>query len=152
MSTWHLTCELVYISYRYSTVLCFHENCLLAVIISPVWDVTTFLCFCGAIGGSTLITLAVPCFGGATKLTQHLRGCGSPVYWLHCALQPLVWKRFLRPTLFGRINLHAVGWLLSFFHAFGWRNISGLLGNPFCGLQYFTGLSCFISWRSLQLW
>jgi hypothetical protein len=37
-SPWHLTRGLVTVSYRYSTELCFHENCQLVVIISCIWD------------------------------------------------------------------------------------------------------------------
>jgi hypothetical protein len=32
----------------------FMKNGLLVVVISRVWDVVFILCFCGAIGGSTL--------------------------------------------------------------------------------------------------
>jgi hypothetical protein len=49
----------------------FMKNCLLVVIISHVWDVVIILCFCGASGGSTLLTLAFPCINGATMVTQH---------------------------------------------------------------------------------
>jgi hypothetical protein len=91
MSTWYLTCGLVNVLYRYLTALYFHENCLLVVMISCIQDVTILLCFCGVIGGSTLITLANPCINGATEVTQHhLRGYGHPNFWLHCALKPLV--------------------------------------------------------------
>ena len=58
-SPWHLTCRLVTVSYRYSTALCFHENCQLVVIISAS-GMTVLLCFCGASGGSTLFTLGNP--------------------------------------------------------------------------------------------
>jgi hypothetical protein len=43
---------------------CFYEYCLSIVIISHVWDVTVILCFCGAIGDSTLFTLAIPWING----------------------------------------------------------------------------------------
>ena len=91
MIPWHFTHGLVNVSYRYLTALCIHENCLLVVIISHIWDVTIFLCFCGAICGLTIITLVIPCINGATKVTQHhLHGYGCPIFWLRCALQPLV--------------------------------------------------------------
>jgi hypothetical protein len=90
MSIWHLTHGLVNVFNRYSTALCIHENYLLDVIISCIWDVTILLCFYRAIGGSTLITLGNSCLNGATKVTQHLHGYGHPVFWLRCALQPLV--------------------------------------------------------------
>jgi hypothetical protein len=43
------------------------KNCLLVVIISRIWDVVFILCFCGASGGSTLLTLAFPSINGVTK-------------------------------------------------------------------------------------
>ncbi len=80
--------------------LCFHEKCSLVVIISHAWDVTIILCSCGAIGGSTLFTLAIPCIYGATKVTQHHQlGYGHPNFWLRCAFQPLLCKLYLRPKL-----------------------------------------------------
>jgi hypothetical protein len=55
------------------------KNCLSVVIISRVWDVVIILCFHGASGGSTLLTLAFPCINGAMEVTQnHLRGYGHP--------------------------------------------------------------------------
>jgi hypothetical protein len=78
----------------------FMKNCLLVVTISHVWDVIIFLCFCGASGGATLLTLAFPCINGVTKVTQHhLCGYGHPNFWLHCVLQPLVCRLYLRPKL-----------------------------------------------------
>ncbi len=63
----------------YKTVFCFHEKLPFGGIISCVWDVVFILCFCGASGGSTLLTLAFPGINGATKATQHhLRGYGHP--------------------------------------------------------------------------
>jgi hypothetical protein len=47
------------------------KNCLSVVIISCFWDVVFILCFCGASGGSTLLTLAFPSINGVTKATQH---------------------------------------------------------------------------------
>jgi hypothetical protein len=75
----------------YLNVFCFHEKCLLVNIISLVWDVVFILCFCGASGGSTLLTLAFPCINGFTKVTQHhLHGYGHPNF-VSCAvhLNPL---------------------------------------------------------------
>ncbi len=71
------------------------------VIISCVWDVVFILCFCGASGGSTLLTFAFPCINGVTEVTQHhLRGYGHPnLFWLRCALKPLVCRLYLRPKL-----------------------------------------------------
>jgi hypothetical protein len=72
---------------EYLTAFAFMKNCLLVVIVSIVWDVVFILCFRGASGGSTLLTLAFPCINGVTKVTQHhMRGYGHPNFWLHCAL------------------------------------------------------------------
>jgi hypothetical protein len=86
---------------RYLTVFfAFMKNCLLVVIISRVWGVIIILCFRGAIGGSTLLTLAFPCINGVTEVTQHhLHGYGHPNFWLRCVLQPLVCRLYLRPKL-----------------------------------------------------
>jgi hypothetical protein len=62
----------------------------MVVIISCVWDVVFILCFHGASGGSTLLTLACPCNNGVTTVTQHLHGYGHPNFWLRCALQPFL--------------------------------------------------------------
>ncbi len=42
-----------------------------------------------------------------------------------------------------RINLPAVGWLLSFFYSFGWRIVSDLIEHLFCGL-YTILLGCYV--------
>jgi hypothetical protein len=81
----------------------------MVVIISRVWDATVFLCFGGVIGCSTLFTLGNPCINEATKMTQHLRGYGCPVFWLRCVLQPFVIKTLPQANALVRINLHAVG-------------------------------------------
>jgi hypothetical protein len=64
------------------------KNCLLVVIISRIWDVVFILCFCGASGGSTQLTLAFPCIDGVTEVTQHhMRGYGHPNFLVAlCAL------------------------------------------------------------------
>jgi hypothetical protein len=85
------------------------KNCLSVVIISRVWDVVFILCFHGASGGSTLLTLAFPSINGVTKATQHhLHGYGHPNFsgWAvcfnpcyvdiisglsFCENQPLIW-------------------------------------------------------------
>jgi hypothetical protein len=55
------------------------KNCLLVVIISHIWDVVFILCFRGASGGSTILTLAFPSINGVTEATQHhLHGYGHP--------------------------------------------------------------------------
>jgi hypothetical protein len=58
------------------------KNCFLVVIISHVWDVVFILCFRGASGGSTLLTLAFIIINGVTKATQHhLHGYGHPKFY-----------------------------------------------------------------------
>ena len=79
------------------------------------------------------IDMGVPSFGCAV--------CFNPWY------KNLSWAYALM-----RINLHAVGWLSSFFHSFELRIASGLTGNPFCCLQYSAGLLYVVSWPNLQLW
>ncbi len=65
----------------YLTAFCFHEKCLLVVIISCIWDVVFILCFCGASGGSTLLKLAYSCIIGVTVVTQHhMRGYDHPIF------------------------------------------------------------------------
>jgi hypothetical protein len=55
------------------------KNCLSMVIISCIWDVVLIICFCGASGGSTLLTLAFPCINRVTEVTQHhMHGYGHP--------------------------------------------------------------------------
>jgi hypothetical protein len=76
------------------------KNFLLVVIISCVLAVVIIRCFCGAGGRSTLLTVAFSCINGATKVTQHhLHGYGHPIFWLRCALQPLLCSLYLRPKL-----------------------------------------------------
>jgi hypothetical protein len=64
------------------------KNCLLVVIISCVWDVVFILCFCGASGGSALLTLAFPSINGVTEAIQHhLHEYGHPNFLVAlCAL------------------------------------------------------------------
>jgi hypothetical protein len=65
----------------YLTAFSFMKNCLLVDIISRIWDVVFILCFCGASGGSTLLTLVFPSINGVTKATQHhLHGYGHPKF------------------------------------------------------------------------
>jgi hypothetical protein len=85
-----LTCGLVNISYRYSTALCFHEHCQLVVIISCVWAVTILLCFCGAIGGSTLFTLRNPCIMELPRCLIICVDMGVPFFGCTVHVNPLV--------------------------------------------------------------
>ncbi len=67
------------------------KNYLSVVIISRLWDVVFILCFCGASGGSTLLTLAFPCINVVTEVTQHhLRGYGHPNFCC-CAVRFNPW-------------------------------------------------------------
>ncbi len=43
---WHVGCSMYHIYIQ--LCFCFHEYCLLVIIISPIWDVTIILCFHGA--------------------------------------------------------------------------------------------------------
>jgi hypothetical protein len=81
--------------------------------------VTVFLSFCGAIGGSTLITLVIPCINGATEVAQYLHGYGHPVFLVVLYTSTLGIKTLAQAYTLVRINLHAVGQLLSFFNTFG---------------------------------
>ncbi len=41
---------------------------------------------------------------GATKVSQHLRGYGHPIFWLRCALQPFGIKTLSQAYALVRIN------------------------------------------------
>jgi hypothetical protein len=68
----------------------FMKNCLMVVIISCVWDVVFILCFCGASGGSTLLTLAFPCNNGVTKAT-HVICMDMVIPFFGCAVRFNPW-------------------------------------------------------------
>ena len=80
------------------------------VIISCIWDVVLIVCFCGASGGSTLLTLAFPCINGVTKVTQHhMRGYGHPNFF-GCTVRFNPWcVDFISGLGSVRINLALVG-------------------------------------------
>jgi hypothetical protein len=81
------------------------------IIISRVWDVTVILCFCEAIGGSTLITLTIPCINGATKVTQHhLHGYGQPTFG--CAVRFNPWYKHFISGLSSCDNQPPCSWLI----------------------------------------
>jgi hypothetical protein len=90
-SPWHLTCRLVTVSYRYSTALCFYENCQLVIIISRVWDNHSHL-FMHSQWWLNTIHIGESLHNGDNKVSHHLRGYGHPSFWLHCVLQPFVIK------------------------------------------------------------
>ncbi len=93
----------------YLTAFAFMKNCLSVVIISCIWDEVFILCFRGASGGSTLLTLAFPNINGVTEATHHhLHGYGHPNFsgcavcfnpcyvdfisgLSFCENQPLIW-------------------------------------------------------------
>ena len=64
------------------------KNYLSVVIISRLWDVVFILCFRGASGGLTLLTLAFSCINGVAEVTQHhMHGYGHPIFLVAlCAL------------------------------------------------------------------
>ncbi len=96
----------------YLTAYCFHENCLSLVIISRVWDVVFILCFRGASGGSTLLTLAFPSINGVTKATQHhLHGYGHPNF-SGCAARFNFWYVDFISGLSFCENQPFFGWLI----------------------------------------
>jgi hypothetical protein len=97
-SPWHLSRGLVTVSYRYLTVLCFHENCQLVVIISRVWDDRSPL-FLQSQWWLNTIHIGESLHNGDTKVSYHLRGYGHPNFLLRCVLQPFGIKLYLRPTL-----------------------------------------------------
>jgi hypothetical protein len=73
---------------------CFHEYCLLAVIISCIWDVTIILLVFWSQWWLINIHIGKSLINGATEVTQHhLCGYGHPAFWLHCAFQPLLCSR-----------------------------------------------------------
>ncbi len=85
-------------------------------------------------------------------MSHHLRGYGHPILWLRYVLQPFGIKTLSQAYALVRINPCEVGWLLSFFHAIGWRNISDLFGNPFLWPTVFRWAVRVISHPSCQLW
>ncbi len=100
---------------------------------------TVLLCFCGASGGSTLFTLGNPYIMEIPRCLIVCMDMGIPVFWLRCALQPFVIKLYLRPTLLWESTPMRLAdcWASS---VFGWRNISGLIGNLFCVAYSIAGL------------
>jgi hypothetical protein len=88
------------------------KNCLLVVIISCVWDVVFILCFRGASGGSTLLTLAFPSINGVTEATQHhLHGYGHPNF-SGCAVRFNFWYVDFISGLSSCENQPCFGWLI----------------------------------------
>ncbi len=102
-SPWHLTCKLVTVSYRYSTALCFHENCQLRVIISRIWE-DCFPLFLQSQWWLNTIQIGESLHNGATKVSHHLCGYGHPVLLLCCALQPFGIKTLSQAYALVRIN------------------------------------------------
>jgi hypothetical protein len=107
-SPWHLMHGLVAVSYRYSTALCFPENCQLVVIISHVWDDRSPLFLRSQLWLNT-IHIGESLHDGATEVSHHLHGFGHPVLWLRCALQPFGIKTLSQAYTLVRINPREVG-------------------------------------------
>ncbi len=109
-STWHLTHGLVNVFYRYLTALSFHENCQLVVFISCIWDVTIFLCFCGASGGSMLFTLGNPYI---MELPRWLNICANMrIPTFGCAARFNPWYKNLISGLRSFENQLPCSWLI----------------------------------------
>jgi hypothetical protein len=88
------------------------KNFLSVVIISCIWDVVFILCFCGASGGSTLLTLAFPCINGVTEVTQHhLCGYGHLISF-GCAVRFNPWYVDFISSLSSCENQPCFGWLI----------------------------------------
>jgi hypothetical protein len=70
------------------------------------------MCFCGASGGSTLLTLAFPCINGVTKVIQHhMRGYGHPNFFC-CAVRFNPWYVDFISGLSSCENQPCFGWLI----------------------------------------
>jgi hypothetical protein len=110
MSPWHMTCRLVNVSYRYLTELCFHKNCQLVVIITHVWDVTILLCFCGAVGGSTLFKLGNPCMMELLRCLNICVDMGVPSFGCAVRFNPC-YKNFIS-DLRSCENYPSYSWLI----------------------------------------
>ncbi len=151
MSPCHLTRGLVNVSYRYLTALCFHKNCQLVVIISRVWDVTILLCFCRAVGGSTLFTLRSCCIMELLRCFNICMDMGVPSSGCTVCFNP--WYNNFISGLPSCENQPPYSLLIVQLLPHLWvKYYKWFLGNPFCGLQYFAGLFCVVSWPRLQLW
>ncbi len=121
----------------------FMKNCLLVVVISCIWDVVFILCFCGASGGSTLLTLAFPCINGVTgDSASSAQIWSSQIFGCTVRFNP--WYVDFISGLSSCENQPCFGWLIvKLFYFFRWRLVSL---KPFvCGLQYSAGLLCFIA-------
>jgi hypothetical protein len=132
------------------TAFCFHENCLLVVIISRVWDVVFIICFLGASGGSTLLTLAFPCINGVTKVTQHyVHGYGHPNFCC-CAVRFDPWCVDFISGLSSCENQPCFGWLI--VKLFSLLQVKvGLIRN-LLSVAYSILLGSYDLWPSHQLW
>ncbi len=152
LGIWHVGLSMHYIDTW--LLFCFHEYCLLVVIISRICNVTGILYFCGAISGSTLFPFAIPCINGATYQGDSTSSAWIYTSRLLVALCFNPWYANFMSSLSSCENQPPCSWLIaSSFHYFGQRIISGLIGNLlFCGLKYSAGLFCYVSWPSFQLW
>jgi hypothetical protein len=126
------------------------KNCLSVVIISCVWDVVFIICFRGASGGSTLLTLAFPCINGVTEVTQHhVRGYGHP-YFLCCTVRFNPWCVDFISGLSSCENQPCFGWLI--VELFSLLQVKiGLIRN-FLSVAYSILLGSYDLWPSRQLW
>jgi hypothetical protein len=128
----------------------FMKNCLLVVIICRAWDMVFILGFCGASGGSTLLTLAFPCINVVTEVTQHhLHGYGYPIFF-GCAVHFNHWCVDFISGLSSCENQLCFGWLI--VELFSLLQVKiGLIRNLLF-VAYSVLLGCYDLWPSLQLW
>ncbi len=118
---WQLTCGSVNVSEIPDCFFAFMKNCLLVVIISHLWDVVIILCFRGAIGGSTLLTLE---FLALMELPRWLSIISAdmviPIFGRTVRFNPW-YVNFISGSSSCEnqwINLDLAGWLLSYLHSF----------------------------------
>ncbi len=107
-SPWHLTRGLVTESYRYSTVLCFHENCQLVVIISHVWDDCSPLFLLSQWWLNT-IHIGESLHNGDTTVSHCLRRYGHPSFLVALCASTLWYKTLSQAYALVEINPREVG-------------------------------------------
>ncbi len=127
----------------------FMKNCLLVVIISWIWDVVFILCFRGASGGSTLLTLAFPCINGVTKVTQHhMRGYGHPNFF-GCIVRVNPWCVDFISGISSCENQPCFGWLI--VELFSLLQVKISLIRNLLFVAYSILMGCYVLWPSLLL-
>ncbi len=133
---------------------CFHEYCLFVVIISCILDVTLILLFLGSHWWLSTIHI-----GNSLYWWSNL-GDSSSSAWIWasqlfgCAVRFNPWYVDIISGLGSCENQPLSSWLIVELFPLLWmKNCKWSHWNSFvCGLQYSTGLLCYVSWPSLQLW